>query len=73
MCKSLGKKSPNGKILENDIDFCDYLLTEFRVNTVPGSGFGKPGFIRISYATDEESLQEAMVRIKEACNSLKDI
>jgi aspartate aminotransferase len=43
-----------------------YLLAEANVATVTGDAFGNPNCIRISYATSEEILTEAMKRIKES-------
>jgi aspartate aminotransferase len=65
-----GKKHSNG-IIQNDIDFCNYLLEEALVGVVPGVAFGNDQCIRISYATSEEILSEAMQRIKKAVEKLK--
>ena len=43
-----------------------YLLSEANVATVTGDAFGNPNCIRLSYATSEDMLAEAMKRIKEA-------
>ena len=53
--------------------FARFLLEEAKVVVVPGSGFGKhgEGYIRISYATSYENLEEAMNRIEKALKSLK--
>lgn len=52
--------------LTNDIEFADFLLDSAEVAVVPGSAFGAPGHIRISYATSMENLVKAMERIKKA-------
>jgi aspartate aminotransferase len=52
--------------LKTDIEFATFLLENAQVATVPGTGFGSPGYIRFSYATDEKILLEACKRIKEA-------
>jgi aspartate aminotransferase len=67
----VGKKTPQGKIIENDKDFCDYLLEHALVAAVFGKAFGMEGYLRISYATAEKVLVEAMSRIKKACAELK--
>lgn len=54
------------KTFNDDIGFADYLLTEAEIAVVPGSAFGAPGYIRLSYATSMEKLQEAMKRMKAA-------
>lgn len=46
-------------------DLCMVLLEEGGVATVPGDAFGMPGCLRLSYATDEATLREAVRRIKE--------
>ncbi|MCG8432843.1 MAG: pyridoxal phosphate-dependent aminotransferase, partial [Gammaproteobacteria bacterium] len=48
---------------ENDVDFAEKLLTEAGVAVVPGSAFGAPGHVRLSFATSEENLNEALSRI----------
>ncbi len=71
-CKGLlGKKTPEGKIIENDSDFVSYLLEESLVAAVQGSAFGTPNCFRISYAASEDFLQNAMQRIAAACAKLK--
>ncbi len=57
--------------IKNDIELTAYLLEEARVAVVPGSAFGKEGYIRLSYATSMENLKEGMKRIKEALSKLK--
>ena len=44
--------------------FCDYVIDKVYVALVAGDGFGNPNCIRISYATSEEKLIEAIKRIK---------
>lgn len=71
-CSALfGKKTTDGKIIENDNDFASYLLEEALVAVVPGVAFGAPGFFRISYAASEEFLKNSMERIANACAKLK--
>lgn len=49
--------------LTNDLELTDYLLTKAGVAVVPGSAFGTPGCIRLSYATSLEKLEDALKRI----------
>ncbi|MBA4800585.1 MAG: pyridoxal phosphate-dependent aminotransferase [Euryhalocaulis sp.] len=71
-CSSaLGKKAPNGDVLEDDIEFCAALLDIEKVAAVPGAAFGAPGHFRVSYATSTEVLTEALARIKRFCAALK--
>jgi aspartate aminotransferase len=69
--KLIGKKTPAGKTIESCNDFCTYLLEEALVAAVAGSAFGMGGYFRISYATSEAALTEAMARIAKACAALK--
>ncbi len=55
----------NGETTINNIDdFCMYLVNDAHVSVVPGSAFGNDNCFRISYAASEETLTEAMRRIK---------
>ena len=58
-------KTLRGTTINNANDFSMYLLGEANVATVTGDAFGNPNCIRISYATSEELLTEAIRRIKE--------
>ncbi|MCF8228450.1 MAG: pyridoxal phosphate-dependent aminotransferase, partial [Bacteroidales bacterium] len=64
--KSIGERK-----IGNAIDFCMYLLEEAHVATVPGSAFGNPDCIRVSYATSNALLTKALGRIKKALEKLK--
>ncbi|NVN03225.1 MULTISPECIES: pyridoxal phosphate-dependent aminotransferase [Asaia] len=66
----IGKKTGTGKVIENDEIFVTELLEETGVAAVHGSAFLTPGYFRISYATDTESLREACTRIQRFCASL---
>jgi len=67
---AIGKTAPDGTMINNDNDFCSALLDAEAVAVVPGVAFGlEPGF-RISYATSDDVLKEAGVRIKRFCASL---
>ena len=66
----LGKSSGDQIILSGS-DLCDYLLDTAHVAIVPGAAFGSPDCIRISYATSEDTLREAIKRIGEALSKLK--
>ncbi|MDI7861874.1 pyridoxal phosphate-dependent aminotransferase [Rhizobiaceae bacterium n13] len=66
----IGKKQPDGKVIESDRDFCEYLLVSAGVAVVPGSAFGLAPYFRISYATSMAELKEAVTRIAKACVAL---
>lgn len=63
-------KSYNGKQINNATDLCMYLLEEAKVAMVPGAAFGDDNYLRISYATSDEKLKEAIERIKTAVAKL---
>ena len=52
--------------IETDVDFADYLLEEVGLALVPGSAFGAPGYLRISYAASMETLEAALDRLEKA-------
>jgi aspartate aminotransferase len=66
----IGKKTPEGKILETDEDVVAYLLESEGVAAVHGAAFGLSPYFRISYATSTELLTEACTRIQRACAAL---
>lgn len=63
-------KSYNGRVINNDADLAMYLLEEGHVATVSGEAFCAPGYIRLSYATSDDNIREALRRIKEALAKL---
>ncbi len=66
----LGKRTPEGKVLETDSDFVAALLEAEGVAVVQGTAFGLSPYFRISYATATASLEEACRRIQRFCASL---
>jgi len=52
--------------ISNDIELAEYLLEEAEIAMVPGSAFGAPGYMRISFATSMENLEKAMERLEKA-------
>ncbi len=68
---AIGKTTPDGKVIENDLDFVTYLLEGAGVAVVHGEAFGLSPHFRISYATSTEALREACTRIQQACAALK--
>lgn len=66
-----GKKAGD-KLINNDEDLCLYLLDEAQVALVPGSAFGSPQCIRLSYASSLSDLETALNRIKTAIEKLQD-
>ena len=70
-CNSYFGKSNGEKTINNSTDFAMYLLEEAHVATVGGDAFGDPDCFRMSYATSDENIVEAIRRIKEALAKLK--
>lgn len=62
----VGKVKPDGKKIENVGEYVMYLLEEAHVACVDGEAFCAPGYMRLSYATSDENIREAMRRIAEA-------
>ncbi|MBC8790538.1 MAG: aspartate aminotransferase [Tagaea sp. CACIAM 22H2] len=67
---TIGKRTPQGKVIETDTDFVTYLLESVGVAVVQGSAFGLAPYFRISYATATETLRDACTRIQKACAAL---
>jgi aspartate aminotransferase len=49
--------------INNDVELAEYILEHAGVALVPGSAFGSPGYMRLSYATSMENLEEALQRL----------
>ncbi|WP_038036694.1 pyridoxal phosphate-dependent aminotransferase [Thermopetrobacter sp. TC1] len=67
----IGKKTPDGKVIETDEDFVTALLEAEGVAAVHGAAFGTSPNFRVSYATSTEALKEACTRIQRFCASLR--
>lgn len=63
-------RSAAGKTLQSDSDVAEWLLDEAKVACMPGSAFGGPGYLRISYAAGLADLEEAVKRISRAVAKL---
>lgn len=59
------------RVIKNSGDLAMYLLDEAHVATVDGEAFCLPGYIRLSYATSDDNIREAMRRIAEALAKLQ--
>ena len=71
-CEELiGKKTPEGKVINNDKDFAMNLLETKSIGVVHGEAFGLSPYFRISYATSIEKLETACNRIIEFCDELE--
>jgi len=58
------------RVINSSSDYVMYLLEEANVVTVDGAAFCAPGYIRLSYATSDDNIREAMARIKAATEKL---
>ncbi|MDE6135040.1 MAG: aminotransferase class I/II-fold pyridoxal phosphate-dependent enzyme, partial [Muribaculaceae bacterium] len=64
-------KSFGDAVIASSGDLAMYLLNEAHVATVDGAAFCAPGYIRLSYATSDDNIREAMRRIARALAKLK--
>jgi len=54
------------KNINNDVELAEYLLEQGGIAMVPGSAFGAPGYMRLSFATNMENLKKGMERLEKA-------
>ncbi|HZP84996.1 MAG TPA: pyridoxal phosphate-dependent aminotransferase [Chthonomonadaceae bacterium] len=66
----LGRRAGE-RVIQGSDDLADYLLTEFHVGVVPGSGFGADDYIRLSYATSRENILKGLERIDAGIRKLE--
>jgi aspartate aminotransferase len=66
----IGRRTPDATTIDSDAAFCRFLLERHDVAVVPGSCFGLAPYFRLSYATSEQNLREAVMRIAKACREL---
>ena len=70
-CSSFFGKSYQGKVISNSTELALYLLEEAHVATVGGDAFGDPECFRMSYATSDDNIREALSRIRKALSALQ--
>ena len=68
---SIGKKTPAGKVIENDLDLVMYFLEDADVAVVHGAAYGLSPYFRVSFAASEEELTTACERIQRAAAALR--
>jgi aspartate aminotransferase len=66
----IGKRTPQGAVIDSDTAFTEYLMEHGGVAVVPGTAFGLAPYFRVSYATSTEVLKEACRRIAVATTAL---
>ncbi|WP_029169981.1 aminotransferase class I/II-fold pyridoxal phosphate-dependent enzyme, partial [Clostridium autoethanogenum] len=64
-------KTIDGVVINNSLEFSQKLLEKEKVAVIPGLGFGLDGYIRLSYATSMENIQNGMDRIDKFISQLK--
>lgn len=67
----VGKTLPSGKKIEQVGEYVMYLLEEAHVACVDGAAFCAPGYMRLSYATSDDNIREAIARIRRASSLIK--
>ena len=65
-------RTANNKLLKDTFDISGYILDSVQVVTVPGDGFGAPGHIRFSYATNRKIIKEGMTRVRKALDMIEE-
>ena len=70
VAETIGRTTPDGKVIANDTDLAGYLLEAEGVAIVQGAAFGLEPYFRISYATSTDTLTDACERIQRACGAL---
>lgn len=68
--KYIGMRKPDGTVIKTSGDYTMYLLEEAHVACVDGAAFCAPGYMRLSYATSDDNIREAIRRIAEASAKL---
>ena len=66
----IGRKTPEGKVLQTDGDVTLHFLENAGVAVVMGDAYGMSPFFRLSYATSMDLLKEGCARIRRACEAL---
>lgn len=65
-------KQWNGNAIENSLDFSEYLIETQHLVVVPGSAFGSPDYIRLSFAASDRELEEGFSRLIKSIENLRD-
>jgi len=60
-----------GKAVLTSVELCQFLLEEHGVSAVPGDAFGRPGYLRLSYAASMDDIKGAISRIKAGLGALQ--
>jgi aspartate aminotransferase len=66
----LGRTRASGERLASDLDVVRFLLEEAKVATIDGGAYGLSPYLRLSFATSQEAIEDGCARIKRACGAL---
>ena len=66
-----GRRTPAGKVVGNDLDFVHYLLDAAGVAVLDGTAYGNPGYMRMSFATDLDTIRSGCEKLAWACSQLQ--
>ena len=66
-----GKRKPNGTVVKDSLELCQYILESQGLAIVPGAAFGDDSCVRFSYAASDENLKQACIRFNKAIADLK--
>jgi len=67
----MGKLTPQGDRLDSDTQLVDYLLRDYGLATVSGAAYGMSPYVRLSFASSSEVIEEGCRRLKDACRDLR--
>ena len=70
VARLIGKQTPDGGTIKTDADLAKYLVSEAGVATMPGAAFGMSPFLRLSFATSDQTIAEAVAAIASAVAKL---
>jgi aspartate aminotransferase len=70
VCGLIGRRTPDGAVIESDTDLSLYLLRSVGVAVMDGSAYGMSPCLRLSFATSQETIVEGCALIREACAAL---
>ena len=66
-----GKRKPDGTVVKDSLELCQYILESQGLAIVPGAAFGDDSCVRFSYAASDENLKQACIRFKKAIADLR--
>ncbi|NWF08432.1 pyridoxal phosphate-dependent aminotransferase [Pseudomonas salomonii] len=67
----MGKLTPQGETLESDTQLVEYLLRDYGLATVSGAAYGMSPYVRLSFASAPDVIEEGCRRLRDACHDLR--